>query len=107
MLREDIFSHNVIENRSIAMSKSRYIIHKSDSGQWRWYFVSNANRIIAESTDEYSSRIACKIALDCYRTYASSAEVECIKRRSAPLRKADHQVAPAANSAGDFVHSRT
>ena len=66
------------------MSKSRYIIHKSDSGQWRWYFVSNANRIMAESTDEYSSRIACKIALDCYRTYASNAEVEYRLRKRRP-----------------------
>ncbi len=79
------------------MSKSRYIIHKSDSGQWRWYFISSANRIMAESTDEFSSRIACKIALDCYRTYASDAQVEYRKekrRLRALLKKADHQFAP-------------
>jgi uncharacterized protein YegP (UPF0339 family) len=84
LIRENTFSHNVIESRSIAMSKSRYIIHKSDSGQWRWYFVSNANRIMAESTDEYSSKIACTIALDCYRTYASNAEVKYRLRKRRP-----------------------
>jgi len=31
---------------------------------------------MAESTDVYSSRAACKIALDCYRNDASDAEVE-------------------------------
>jgi len=58
------------------MSKSKYIIYKDDSGQWRWYFTSSANRIMAESTDDYSSRAACKIALDFYRTDASDAEVK-------------------------------
>ena len=85
------------------MPKSRYIIHKTDSGQWRWYFISSANRIMAESTHEYSSRIACKIALDCYKTYASDAQVEYKKEKRglrALLRKADHQVAHAANAAG-------
>jgi hypothetical protein len=65
---------------------------------------------MAESTDEYSSRIACKTALDCYRTYASDAQVEYKKEKRglrALLRKADHQVASAANSSGDFVYSRT
>jgi uncharacterized protein YegP (UPF0339 family) len=105
LIREDTISHNVIEIRIIAMSKSKYIIYKDDSGQWRWHFVSSANRIMAESTDEYSSRIACKIALDCYRTYASNAEVKYKKekrRLRGLLKKADHQVASATSSTGDL-----
>ena len=66
------------------MSKSKYIIYKDDSGQWRWHFVSSANRIMAESSDEYSSRAACKIALDFYRTDASDAEVEYKKEKRRP-----------------------
>jgi uncharacterized protein YegP (UPF0339 family) len=85
LIREDTFSHNVIESRSIAVSKSKYIIYKIDeSGQWSWHFVSSANRIMAESTDVYSSRAACKIALDFYRTDASDAEVEYKKEKRRP-----------------------
>jgi len=81
------------------MSNSKYIIYKDDSGQWRWYFVSSANRIMAESTNAYSSRVACKIALDCYRTYASGAEVEYKKEKRKHrilLRAASHQLLSAA-----------
>jgi len=84
LIRENTFSYNAIEIRSIAMSKSKYTIYKDDSGQWRWHFVSSANRIMAESTDVYSSRTACKIALDCYRTDASDAEVEYKREKRRP-----------------------
>lgn len=81
------------------MSSSRYIIYKDDSGQWRWHFVSSTDMVMAESTGAYSSRAACKIALDCYRTYASGAEVEykIEKRRNRVfLRAASHQPSPVA-----------
>lgn len=69
------------------MPKSKYVVYQDGTGEWRWCFVSNNHRIMAESSEAYSSSAACRIALTIYREEASGADVEDKRKEGRPRER--------------------
>ena len=63
---------------------SKYVVYQDSEDEWRWCFVSDSDRILVDSSEAYSSRIACQIALGQYRDIASNADVEDKKKKGRP-----------------------
>ena len=66
------------------MAKPKYIVYQDSADEWRWCFASSEHRILAESSEAYSSSAACRIALAIYREEAPDANVEDSRKKGRP-----------------------
>ncbi len=54
---------------------SRFEIYQDNIGEWRWRFRAANHKIIAVSSEGYSSKQACLDSIDLIKTTAGSAPV--------------------------------